>query len=201
VFIQVIQGPVADPDKIKAALERWVKDISPGATGWLGTTAGVTQDGRFIALARFDSQETAQANSDRPEQGQWWAETAHLFSDDPVFSNSTDVTVDLSGDPSDAGFVQVMRGRGKDPDRARELMNDDSVDWASFRPEILGNVGCGHAEGAYTMATFFTSEQAAREGEAKELPPELKGVMEEMTQLNIGIPEFFDLTDPWLYAP
>lgn len=201
MFIQVIQGPVADPDKIKAALERWVEDISPGATGWLGTTAGVTQDGRFIALARFDSQETAQANSDRPEQGQWWAETAHLFSDDPVFSNSTDVMVDLTGDPSGAGFVQVMRGRSKDPARARELMKDDSIDWSSFRPEILASVGCGHNEGAYTMAIYFTTEQEARDGEAKEPPAELKAVMDEMGQLEEGVPEFYDLSDPWLYAP
>jgi len=201
VFIQVIQGPVADPDKVKAALQRWVKDLSPGATGWLGTTAGVTQGGQFVALARFDSQNHAQANSDRPEQGEWWAETAHLFTDDPTFGNSTDVTADLTGDPSDAGFVQVMQGRSKDPERARELMSDDSIDWASFRPEILASVGCGHGDGAYTMAIYFTSEKAAREGEGKEAPPELKAMMDEMMHLEVGTPAFYDLTDPWLFAP
>jgi hypothetical protein len=51
------------------------------------------------------------------------------------------------------------------------------------------------------MAMYFTSEAEAREGERKEPPPELKAQMEEMQQLSIGEPEFFDLKQPWLYAP
>jgi hypothetical protein len=51
------------------------------------------------------------------------------------------------------------------------------------------------------MAMYFTSEQAAREGERKEPPPQLKAQMEEMTQLSIGEPVFFDLRQPWLYSP
>jgi hypothetical protein len=59
----------------------------------------------------------------------------------------------------------------------------------------------GHEGGAYTMAMYFTSEAEAREGERKEPPPELQAQMEEMQQLSIGEPEFFDLKQPWLYAP
>jgi hypothetical protein len=55
--------------------------------------------------------------------------------------------------------------------------------------------------GAYTMALYFTSEEAAREGERKEPPPELKARMEKMGQLSVGEPEFFDLKHPWLYSP
>lgn len=201
MFIQVIQGPVSDAAQVRAAMDRWMKELQPGSTGWLGTTAGVTDDGRFIALARFESEEAAQRNSDRAEQGEWWAETSKLFTSDPTFSNSTNVIVDVNGDPDQAGFVQVMRGRGSDPERARELMSDDSVDWSGFRPEIIGSVGAEHAGGAYTMAIYFTSEQEAREGEAKEPPPELKAAMEEMNALNVGEPEFFDLKDPWLMSP
>jgi hypothetical protein len=62
-------------------------------------------------------------------------------------------------------------------------------------------VAVGHAGGAYTMAMYFTSEAEAREGERKEPPPELQAQMEEMQRLSIGEPEFFDLTQPWLYAP
>ena len=201
MFVQVIQGPVSDRGQVLAALEQWVKEVQPGSSGWLGTTAGVTDDGRFIALARFESEEAAQRNSDRAEQGEWWAQTAQLFTADPTFANSTNVTVDVTGDPDNAGFVQVMRGRGSDPERARELMNDDSVDWSAFRPEILCSVGAEHEGGGYTMAIFFTSEEAAREGEAKEMPPELKAQMDELNALNIGMPEFFDLRDPWMFSP
>jgi hypothetical protein len=201
VFVQVIQGQVADAGKLRAALDRWAQELAPGAIGWLGTTAGATEDGRFIALARFESEEAARRNSDRPEQNAWWTETAKLFSGEATFKDSSDVTVDITGDPDDAGFVQVMQGSGSDPDRARELMAEDSPAWAAFRPDIIGSVAVGHESGAYIMAVYFTSEEEAREGERKEPPPELQAQMEEMAALSVGEPEFFDLKQPWLYSP
>jgi hypothetical protein len=201
MFVQVIQGQVTDAGKVRAALDRWAAEVAPGAVGWLGSTAGVTGDGRFIALARFESEEAARRNSDRPEQDRWWAETARLFSGEATFKDSSDVTADLVGEPDEAGFVQVMQGRGTDADRARELMSDDSSAWADFRPEILGSVAVGHGGGAYTMAVYFTSEAEAREGERREPPPELRAQMEEMAALSLGEPEFFDLQEPWLYSP
>jgi hypothetical protein len=202
VFVQVIRGQVADAEKARAALDRWARELAPGATGWLGSTAGVTEDGRFIALARFESQEAARRNSDRPEQDRWWAETAKLFSGEATFNDSSDVTVDLAGDPDQAGFVQVIQGRGSDPDRARELMGrDSSAAWAAYRPEILGSVAVGHEGGAYTMAVYFTSEAEAREGERKQPPPELQAEMDELAALTVGEPEFLDLKQPWLYSP
>jgi hypothetical protein len=62
-------------------------------------------------------------------------------------------------------------------------------------------VTVGHEGGAYTMAVYFTSEAAAREGERKEPPPELQVQMEEMATLSVGEPEFFDFKQPWLYSP
>jgi hypothetical protein len=201
VFVQVIQGQVADASKVKAALDRWAQELAPGSIGWLGSTAGVTEDGRFIMLARFESEEAARANSDRPEQDRWWAETSQLFSGAASFKDSSDVTVDVTGDPDAAGFVQVMQGRGSDPERARELMGQDSSAWAAFRPEILGSLAVGHEGGAYTMAVYFTSEAEAREGERRQPPPELQAQMDEMASLSVGEPEYFDLKQPWLYAP
>ena len=84
------------------------------------------------------------------------------------FKDSSDVTVDVTGDPDAAGFVQVMQGRGSDPERARELMSQDSAAWAAFRPDVVGSVAVGHEGGAYTMAMYFTSEAEAREGERKD---------------------------------
>jgi hypothetical protein len=97
-----------------------------------------------------------------------------LFTGEASFKDSNDITLDLTGELDRAGFVQVMQGRGSDPERARELMGQDSSAWAAFRPEIIGSVAVGHEGGAYTMAIYFTSEAAAREGERKEPPPELQ---------------------------
>ena len=167
MFVQVIQGQVSDAERMHAALDQWVRDLAPGADGWLGATAGVTDDGTFIEVVRFESEEAARRNSNRPEQDQWWAETARLFSGKPTFRDSTDVIVDTPGNPEQAGFVQIMEGRGTDPDRARELMSQDSDKWAEFRPDILGSVGAQHEGGAYTMAMYFTSESEARRVSAR----------------------------------
>jgi hypothetical protein len=201
MFVQIIQGTTSDPEGLRAAGDRWIRDLAPGATGWLGSTSGVTEDGRAITVVRFESEEDARRNSDRPEQDQWWAETSKFYNGDASFKDSTDVTVDLQGDPDQAGFVQIMQGRGSDPERARELMNTDADKWAAFRPDMLGSVSVGHEDGAYTMVLYFTSEAEAREGERKEVPPELKANMDEMEKLTIGETEFFDLKQPDLRSP
>ncbi len=201
MFVQVIQGQVSDAAAMRAALDRWAHELAPGASGWLGSTAGVTDDGRFIAFARFESLDAARANSDRPEQGRWWSETATAFTGEATFRDSQNVTVDLNGHPDDAGFVQVIQGQTSDPERARELMGGDSPEWAAFRPDIIGSLAVEHDGDRYTMALYFTSEEAARAGERKEPPPELKAQMEEMDSLSVGVPEFFDLKQPWLYSP
>jgi membrane peptidoglycan carboxypeptidase len=201
MFVQVIQGKVSDAAQVRAQIEKWEAEVASGAVGWLGSTGGVTEDGKFIALVRFESEEAAQQNSDRPEQSAWWDGMASLFTDEPVFHNSTDVDVETPGDPSQAGFVQVMQGRTSDPDRVREVMSQNPTDFATFRPDILGNVWAGHDDGEWTMAIYFTSEADAREGEQKEPPPEWQEAMKEMESLSIGEPAFFDLKDPWLRAP
>ncbi|HJY24179.1 MAG TPA: hypothetical protein VJ649_00720 [Actinomycetes bacterium] len=201
MFVQVIQGSVSDPAQVRETLETWVRDLSRDATGWLGTTAGVTDDGRFISVVRFQDEDAARANSNRPEQDAWWSRAAQLFDGEATFSDSNNVIVDLQGDPENAGFVQIIQGRSSDPDRSWELMSEDSSDWAAYRPDILGSVGASHEGGAYTMALYFTTEAEAREGEKKPPPPELSQQMEEMQKLEVGEPTFFDLKEPWLYTP
>jgi hypothetical protein len=79
MFAQVIQDKVSDSEAIKGATDRWVRDLAQGADGWLGSTGGTTEDGRYITVVRFESEDTARRNSDRPELGRWWAETEKLF--------------------------------------------------------------------------------------------------------------------------
>jgi hypothetical protein len=201
MFAQVIQGKTSKPEELDAALNRWLKDLAPDATGWLGSTSGVTEDGRAIAVVRFESEEDARRNSNRPDQDQWWSETAKLFDGEATFRDSTNVTVDVQGDPDQAGFVQVMQGRSSDPERAKQLMDQDADKWNALRPDVVGSVSIGHEGGAYTMVMYFTSEAEAREGERKEPPPELQAQMEEMGKLSVGETEFFDLKQPRIVSP
>ena len=201
MFVQVFQGPVSDPAQVKELLEGWAADLGPAADGWLGSTAGVTDEGWFIGLARFDSEDAARRNSDRPEQGEWWSRLEGLFTSEPAFHESTQVVVDDHGDLDSAGFVQVMQGRTSDGDRASELMADDDPEWQGFRPDVLGSLMAVHSEDAWTMAIYFTSEADARAGEQKEPPESIKAAMAELDSLAIGETSFIDLKDPWLASP
>jgi hypothetical protein len=183
-------------------MDRWVRDLAPGSIGWLGTTAGVTDDGRFVAVARFESAEAAARNSERPEQTRWWEETAKLFDGEVTFRDSEDVDVDLRGDPDAAGFVQIMRGTVTDGARAKEIMGRLPSDaMAAFRPDVVGSVSIGHADGEWTQVIYFTSEAEAREGERKEAPAEMQAAMEELGRLTVSGPDYFDLRRPWLQSP
>jgi hypothetical protein len=201
MFVQVIQGHVNDASAARARFDSWMAELAPGATGWLGSTAGVTEDGTLVVMSRFESEEAARQNSERPEQSAWWEETQRIFTGEPAFHDSSRVELDLHGDPDQAHFVQVMQGRTTDPDRARELMADNSVDWEGFRPDVLGSVTAEYDGDAWTMALYFTSEADAREGERKDPPPEMEKIMHEMEQLSMGEPAYFDLKDPWLHSP
>jgi len=201
MFVQVFQGPVSDPVEVKALLDRWVAELAPGADGWLGSTGGVTDDGTLVALARFDSEEAARRNSDRPEQGEWWAQMEALFTSPPVFHDSTTVDVDDHGDLDSAGFVQVMQGRTSDADRARELMNDDDPEWQTYRPDVLGSLSTTHDGDGWTMAIYFTSEAEARAAEQKEPPESIREAMAEVDSLTVGETSYFDLREPWLASP
>jgi hypothetical protein len=199
MFAQVIQGRTSDADGVRAALDRWLQDVRPGSVGWLGTTVGITDDGTVIAVARFESAEAASRNAQRPEQGRWWEETSRLFDGDVSFRDSEDVTVDLQGDPDQAGFVQVMQGRVTDVDRVKEVMAKIPSDaMAAFRPDVLGSVMIGHPDGEWTQVLYFTSEAEAREGERKEPPAEFQVAMEDMGKLSVGETTFLDLRQPLL---
>ena len=201
MFAQVIQGRTSDAEGLRAALDRWLEEVRPGSIGWLGSTVGITDDGTFVAVARFESAEAATRNADRPEQGRWWEETSRLFDGDVSFRDSEDVTVDLQGDPDQAGFVQVMQGRVTDAERAKEVMAQIPGDvMAAHRPDLLGSVVIGHEDGAWTQVLYFTSEAEAREGERKEPPTELQNAMEEMGKLSVGETTFLDLREPLLQS-
>jgi hypothetical protein len=202
MFVQVIQGRTSDEEGLRAASDRWMKELASEATGWLGSTLGVTDDGRAIVIARFESKAAAERNSQRPEQTRWWEETSRLFDGEVTFLDSEDVTVDLVGDPDRAGFVQVMQGQVTDPARAKELMAPLSgEDMAAFRPDILGSVSVGHDDGRWTQVIYFTSEAEAREGERKEAPPAIQAAMAELDEISVGPLDYIDLRRPVLDSP
>ena len=114
MFIQVIQGRCSDADRLRKQLDVWERDLASGADGFLGSTGGLTDDGTFVAVVRFESREQADAQSSRPEQDAWWQETSTCYDGEVDFRNYDDAFTMLDGGSDDAGFVQVMQGRVDD---------------------------------------------------------------------------------------
>src|SRR6476660_5658155 len=92
MFAQIIRGNVSDPSAIDGTFDRWSRELAPGAKGWLGTTGGTTADGQLFIMVRFESEEAARANSERPEQGQFWLETSKQFDGEPSSRTATRCT-------------------------------------------------------------------------------------------------------------
>ncbi len=61
MFIQVIQGQCRDADRLHQLSDEWRDTLGSSAAGWLGGTYGVTDDGQFVAVVRFESREAATA--------------------------------------------------------------------------------------------------------------------------------------------
>jgi hypothetical protein len=195
MFIQVISGKVSDIDAMRRLSDQWDQELRPGATGYLGTTEGVTDDGRLVVLARFESKEAAAKNSARPEQGVWWAEIEKLISD-VTFHDCSRVETLFGGGSNDAKFVQVMQGRVKDRAKADAVFSKSAEVEQMLRkarPDVLGEVIAIHDDGdTYTDVVYFSSEEEARANESKDMPPEMQAMMAEMNAA-IEVTDYLDL--------
>ena len=198
MFVQVIQGTAKDAAGLRKQWEQWAQEVKAGASGFLGGTAGVTADSEFIALARFESEEAAKTNSERPEQSKWWEETSQYL-DNAMFHDCREVQLSSGGGSDEAGFVQVMQGKTTDMNKARELDAQMEDRMKDIRPDVIGSVTAVHPEnGRYTTAIYFTSEAEARAKE-KEMQnnEEFQKSMAEWQAISEGEPKFYDLTEPW----
>jgi len=201
MFIQVIQGRATNPPGIRRDLGRWQRQLAADADGWLGSTAGITEDGWSITVVRFASEAQARRNSDRPEQREWWQDASQHLARVAVHDASK-VHLYRDGSSDQAGFVQVIQGHTDDLERMASLGRDQEEVLARDAPHILGMTVAEHADrpGDFTQVVYFTSEQDARrfdhepEAEADESAlKELRGLMTDLRS--------FDLRDPQMLSP
>ena len=189
MFIQVMQAKCSRVDEVRAFMERW---SGADSTGFLGGTFGVTDDGEFLGIVRFESAEAASANSARPETDSMSREFAELLDGPVAFSDYDDVTELLGGGSDEAGFVQVIRGHVDDVAAAKGFASDPG-DIQEMRPEIIGGTLAIAPDGDYTQTISFTDEASARKGEQTEPPEEVRSELESM----MAGATFYDLTAPW----
>jgi len=196
MFVQIIQGTCRDQETLRRQIDTWRRELGPDALGWLGGTYGVTDDNTFVGMVRFESKEAAARNSTRPEQGKWWSETEKCFDGEVTFHDCDDAMLFLDGGADDAGFVQVMQGRLTDPERFRRFMELPMDMLQEARPELIGGVIAIEPDGSFTETVSFRSEEAAREGERKEMPEPMRQMWEEEMSLMQDV-TYLDLRHPW----
>jgi hypothetical protein len=200
MFVQFIEGPVADREALRRQLDRWLEELAPGAEGWLGLTGGIAPDGTGFFAARFASAAAARANSDRPEQGRWWEETRSCFAGEVTFIDCDRAETFLGGGSDDAGFVQILRGRVTSPEDARALLEAFEEELPELRPDVLGGYIGIADDGAFTQVVYFTSEEEARAAEQR-TSPEREELQERVGTVMAEEVHYLDLPDPWLASP
>ena len=202
MFVQVLQGRVQDAAAVRHALDRWMRELAPSAEGWLGSTAGVADDGTFVAVVRFASAEEARRNSDRPEQGEWWEEAEQHFTGPVRFHDCSTVALARGGGADDARFVQVIQGRTTDPQGLREMGERFEHQFGDLRPDLIGFLVAFHDDepGAFTEVAYFTSEEEARRGEHEPPPEDAREALEAEMAMMQDL-TYLDLRDPWLHSP
>jgi len=199
MFIQVIEGRTQRPEELHERLEIWQRDLMPGAIGYLGSTGGCTSSGDCILIARFESRDAARRNSDRPEQGKWWAETEKCFDGPVQFHDTDDVQLMTHGEMDNAHFVQVMEGHVSDRRRLAELERESDPILAELRPDLLGSVTAYFGDDEFAEVAYFTSEAEARKAERAEMPEKMASKFAEWERL-MKVERYIDITEPWLVS-
>jgi hypothetical protein len=196
MFVQVFQGKAKDANGWMQAMQMWERDLRPKAVGFLGGTGGITDDGRIISMARFESAEAAAQNSSLPGQAEWFEKASAAIDGELTFHDCREVDTLYDGGSDAAGFVQIMQMRVKDPKAMRAGMADMAKELHEARPDLLGAVMAWHADGhTVTQASYFTSEEDARINEkAMSDDP----TFQEWASNLEGDVTFFDLTSPQL---
>ena len=200
MFAQVLRAKAKDQAGLRKMWEKAEQELTPGAIGYLGATGGVADDATLLVVARFESEDAARRNSDRPEQGAWFQELLQYVDGDITFKDCTDVEIQGRGGSDVAGFVQVIQARATDRKRLEELNEAFGAEMSSMRPDLIGGLTAWHPDGTgwFTSVNYFTSEAEAREGETKEPPSELAAQADNFEKLMADV-EYSDLRDPWLY--
>jgi hypothetical protein len=202
MHVRIVQGKARDPTGLRDAVDRWYRELAPRARGWLGMTAGLTDDGTFISLTRFKSTRAIHRNDRKRGQREWWEATSALLDGDFAVHDCTDVEKFGEGGSDTAEFVQLIQTRIRDREGLRPFWTEEERRaMAEARPDTIGGLFIVHPDGGATIAVYFTTEEDAREGESRPMPPDLKAWRDaEMTHYTAEA-TFFDLRDPWLLSP
>jgi hypothetical protein len=168
MFVRAIEGRVGDAEALRRLLTRWDAEVRPIVTGFLGATAGVSDDGAGAIFLRFADEASADATARGPEHESWWRDILDVFAE-PTVHESSDIELLLAGGSDDAAFVQVVRTATPNRVKVDALMTPDRIQEVQrTRPDLIGSMRVWLPDGSFIEAAYFTNESAAREAESSD---------------------------------
>lgn len=198
MFVQVVEGQCPAPEALRTEWDRWAREVAPAGVGWLGSTAGVSADGRFVAVTRFESEEAARMTADRPEQSAWAGRLAEQLTGPAVIRDCPEVRAFLRGSWDDASLVRIEQGQARAIDRV--VSNFEAR--AASRPgpgeaPVAGILAWG-PDWYVTEALYYTASAGARHATAADrvADPLLRDAAS-LVEARTGV----DLTSPWSALP
>jgi hypothetical protein len=198
VFVHVIEADAGARESLREQWARWAEDVAPGADGWLGSTAGIADDGRFIGSLRFASAEGARRNRQRQEYEVWWRDLCDLLDGEVTVRDCADVGQIAQGASEDAGYVVIVQGRATDLKDVIQRMAETQESVISDRPILLGGYVVAHEDGeGFTEILYFRTEEEAEETGSK-VDAEISN-LESMSGYVTDL-QRLKLRDPWLHS-
>lgn len=197
IYVEIIQARVKDPAGVQEVYARWVRDVAPGADGWLASTAGISDEGEFIAVVRFASEQAARLNRSRPQQDSWWREMSQQLADDARFIDCAAVATFGEDRPGDPGFVQAVQGQAaKLPGVLEQVAETAQHHIFEHHLDVLGGLIADHGDGGFTEVVYYPSPEAARHGESGNVADRDVTLVERLAGFVADL-RYLNLADPW----
>ncbi|MBW3577646.1 MAG: hypothetical protein KY462_07910 [Actinobacteria bacterium] len=196
IFVQIVQAGVDDAQAVRRSYDRWVRDLAPGADGWLASTAGISDDGHLISVMRFASPLAARLNSQRPEQDAWWRDLQQHLSDTRVIDC---VAVATFGDdrPDASGFVQIFQGRTSGLRDAMEQVAETAQHHIyEHGLDVVGGLIADHGDDGFTEVVYYPPGDAASRRDPDQVGDQGLTLVDELSG-PIWDLRTYELREPW----
>src|SRR4051812_38378023 len=136
MFVQLIKGKVADEESLRRQDERWRTDVRPGAVGFLGSTVGITDDGTFVAIARFEDEAAAKKNAAAQRQRRGGTDRSRASGGEPASGEWGEALMRLEGGSSGAGFGQLIEWKGSHREKGEAMESREMMEQLIGRPHF-----------------------------------------------------------------
>lgn len=198
IHVELIDGEVAEPEGLEDVYRRWFDEIAP--EGWLSATAGVSDDGRFLAMHRFPSAESARRMDDEARRS--WRSDLSQHLDEVQVHEASHVATFGQARPDEAGSVVVVQAEARVTRDVLERIAQDELHAMRRRDLVaLGGLLAHHGDGRFTELIYYPpGAQTFGEHRDSPLAEEGASMLEQLAEHVSGL-DYRNIPEPWIARP